>query len=179
MTKELPKEMTRDELNKSAMMIGLLMTAIGLLLVVGSNGRFGPDIAVTMFVVGIGFAGFGGVVIWKGVQFSEQYLTQKGVDIVDEVTDESLMTNNRAIVWVWIVALTTWAIMAVAYFSLSMLVYMVLDSVEGMYAFGEQELGIITLTKNVTGWFLIIMTVGIIGWALINSARREDQTYPI
>lgn len=175
-------EIEKKSLNSVSWIIGLVLVFLGMGGIMAANGQGSPDVAVSLFVVSFVVFGLGAVFTFKGGDFGALFLEKrraKALDIVDETTEETLIENRRGIVWVWVVALTTWAIMAVAYFSLSMLVYMVLDSVEDMYVFGEQEMGIITLTKNVTGWFLIIMTIGIIGWALINSARREDQTYPI
>lgn len=161
----------RKALNKSALILGCVMAILGVFLALGANLVLG-EMAVALFIIGVGFAGLGMVVLVKGGQFGEEYVLKKRTEAAD------LAGDNQGIVWVWIVALLTWAIMAIAYFSLSMVVYMVLDSVEAFYPWGAQELGVISLTRNVTAWFLIIMTVGIIGWALINSARKEDPTYP-
>lgn len=163
------KEITEEELSKSAKIIGAIAFAIGVLFMMFANGAT-ADVGLYVHLLGLGFMVLGGVVFIKGVDYGQFYLEQQR---------QKLAKDNKGIIWVWVVAITAWAIMAVAYFSLSMVVYMVLDQVEGFYTFSEQELGVITLTKNVTGWFLIIMTIGILGWALINSARRETSTYPI
>jgi len=169
------KEPTNEQLEKSASTIGLITFFLGVLFVIG-GGRVTQNASILLYCLGFGFVLLGGVVLVYGKQFGEDYVAKKS--LVEDVVEESLIQDRKGIIWVWVVAITTWAIMAVAYFSLSMVVYLVLDSVEGMYAFSEEAYGVITLTKNVTGWFLIIMTIGIIGWALINSARRETSTYP-
>jgi hypothetical protein len=140
---------------------------VGLSCVVVSNalpmpwGALGFGLGIALCVLAVIFAVY-------GVECGEKYLAKK----------RSLAEDRRGITWVWIVALLTWAIMAIAYFSLVGVVYLVLDSVEAAYSWGGSELQTLQLTRDVAAWFLIIMTVGLIGWALINSARREDQTYP-
>lgn len=166
----MTEQPNKTELNRSAKILGIVFSISGWLTMLVSHnlpayfGSFG-------FVVGLGVAILGIIILAKGAKLGEQYLERKKVLA-------SLDEDKRGIVWVWVVALSTWAIMAIAYFSLSVVVYMVLDKVEAFYPWSGDELGVLTLTRNVMGWFLIIMTIGIIGWALINSARREDGTYP-
>lgn len=162
------KEVTRKELDRSASIIGLVILAIGLASLYSSSSWTNIALNAGTFIIGLGLVAAGMVVLFSGGELGEKYLARK----------RALEADQRGIIWVWVVALTTWAIMAVAYFSLSIIVYMVLDSIEAFYPFGSEELGVLSLTRNVCAWFLIIMTIGIIGWALINSARREDQTYP-
>lgn len=173
------KEPSDEALAKSAKIIGGATFAFGVFFMLGANSVT-ADVATYVRILGLIFMGLGGLVAIKGVDYGQAFLEKKReTESLVESVVEDLVEDRRGIVWVWVVAITTWAIMAVAYFSLSMVVYLVLDSVEGFYTFSEQEMGVITLTKNVTGWFLIIMTIGILGWALINSTRRETATYPV
>lgn len=174
-------EPTDEALAKSAKIIGAVTFALGLVFLLSAN-TVTADVATYVRILGVVFMGLGGLVAIKGVDYGLAYLEKQQVkeNLVEEVVEQSIIDNKRGIVWVWVVALTTWAIMAVAYFSLSMVVYMVLDAVEGSYAgFTVQDLGVIELVKNVVAWFMVIMTIGILGWALINSTRRETATYPI
>jgi hypothetical protein len=160
-------EMEKEQLSHTAVKIGAVFSTIGVLLMLSGSIVGGGSVGViAMFIFGLCFCGFGVAFLVKGGEFGELYVAKK----------RSLTADKDGIVWVWIVALLTWAIMAIAYFSLSMVVYMVLDSVEAFYPWGSQELGVIALTRNVCAWFLVIMTVGIIGWALINSVRKVDDT---
>ena len=159
-------ESDRKALKRSAQVRGGLFAGIGAAAVFASN-----YVGVWLALIGVFLACFGIVIIAKGAEFGEMYVAKKKI--------AELKSDNEGIVWVWIVALLTWAIMAIAYFALSIVVYMVLDSVEASgYAFDDQYLANIQLTRNVTAWFLVIMTVGILGWALISSARRVDDTAP-
>lgn len=162
-------EKEKERLKSVALKIGAVFSVIGVFLMFLGVFIQSFDIAVYGLISGVGFVVIGLVFFSKGAEFGENY-------VVKQRSTSDIVKDESGIVWVWIVALLTWAIMAVAYFSLSMVVYMVLDSVEAFYPWGEQELGVISLTRNVCAWFLIIMTVGIIGWALINSVRKVDDT---
>lgn len=171
-------EPTDEQLVKSAKTIGFISFIIGVVFVFLANTAV-HQVAVVVALIGLGFIVLGIVVIGKGAEMGRAYLEKQHEGVVEDVVEQSLVEDRKGIVWVWIVAIITWAILAVAYFSLSMVVYLVLDQVETFYSLPESYLQTITLTRNVTGWFLIIMTVGVIGWALINSARRETATYPV
>lgn len=178
-------EKEKEALKQTSLKLGFLFVVIGAALFASANLPLG-EITLTLFIGGVGIIGFGLVFIVKGAEFGEDFLVKQRLK-QEQLTDEQYHANFKAdesgIIWVWIVALVTWAIMAMAYFALSMVLYMVLDSVEAFapwegHAWESQYMGVIELTRNVCAWFLIIMTVGIIGWALINSARREEPTYP-
>lgn len=163
------KEPTDEQLVKSAKMVGFVSMIIGVLFVFLANTTT-REVSLIVGALGVGLLVLGLFIVGKGAEMGRGFIEhQKG----------KLVEDRKGIIWVWIVVLVTWAIMAVAYFSLSMVVYLVLDQVESYYFLPEESLQTITLTKNVVGWFLIIMTVGLIGWGLINSARRETATYPI
>lgn len=167
-------EAERERLNMVALKIGATFGAVGVVLMVliGNFAPVGPEIQFTSFLVGAGLVIIGLIFIVKGGEFGQAY--------VEKQRAASFQEDESGIVWVWVVAIATWGIMAIAYFALSGVVYMILDQVEEMGAgWGDLYLANITLTRDVCGWFLIIMTVGIVGWALINSARREDQTFPV
>lgn len=178
----------KQKLNEAALKIGAVLALAGvvLMLVVG-NLLIGAELQFTAFLVGAGFVAIGLVFVFKGGQFGEDFVVKKRLEAYDTARQaqageaiQAFQEDERGIVWVWVVAIATWAIMAIAYFALSGVIYMTLDMVETFGAdYGADFLANITLTRDVTAWFLIIMTIGIIGWALINSARRETQTYPM
>lgn len=186
-------EEERKALNETAFKMGAAMAILGVfLMILGGNFAPDPSLQLISFISGGGFAALGVVVLMKGGQFGEEYVLKKRAEknydpVADPYYPENLRgsfeDDERGIVWVWVVAFCTWAIMAIAYFSLSLVLYMVLDNVEAWAPWAgtsweSSYLGQIALVRNVCAWFLIIMTVGLIGWALINSARKEDQTYP-
>ncbi len=130
-------------------------------------------------VIGLALIVLAALFAIKGPEYGEMFLIRQRSKL------EEFKEDKRGIVWVWVVALLTWAIMAIAYFSLSMVVYMVLDQAEAFIPWStappwaDSYLQTINLTRNVCGWFLIIMTVGIIGWALLSSARHVGDTGPV
>jgi len=56
---------------------------------------------------------------------------------------------------------------------------MLIEQIEGVYDFPAETIPAINLIKAVMGWFLILMTLGLLLWAYVNSQRREDITYPV
>lgn len=153
----------------------------------------GPDLPLICFISGAGFVVLGLVFWLKGGEFGEDFVVRTRFKQYDKArqaqADEAILVNaesfqddEKGIVWVWVVVGATWFIMAIAYFALSTVLYMVLDSVEAWAPWSgtsweSSYLSQIALVRNVCAWFLIIMTIGLVGWALINSARRETGTY--
>lgn len=172
----------RKSLKRVSKNFGVIFASLGILLM-AVYVIYGFAIS---FVFGAFFFVGGFLVAIHGPEWGEAYVVkQRQAESDRKRRDISEFVDDKTgIVWVWIVALTTWAIMAIAYFALSMVVYMILDSAEAFIPWGsapawaDQYLSVIYLTRNVMAWFLIIMTVGIIGWALINSTRRGEDTYP-
>ena len=163
-------EYDRKRLKRNARIQASLLVVMGIAAIL-TNSALGSGIGLSLIVLAIVFS-------VKGPEYGEMFLIRQRAKL------EEFKEAKKGIVWTWIVALLTWAIMAVAYFALSMVVYLVLDQVESSIpwseapAWADQYLQTITFTRDVCGWFLIIMTVGIIGWALINSARRVPDTAP-
>lgn len=179
MTDNIP---SKKALEKSAKIISVFFGAIGFVCFAIGGFTLALPWSFVAFVFGVMFLGLGVYTNINGGEYAEAYLAKKATNDPVESTKKTLKEFNKdksGIVWVWIVALLAWGIMAIAYFALSVVVYMVLDSVEAMpYAYPQAYLDNITLTRNVTGWFLVIMTIGILGWALISSVRKVDDTSP-
>lgn len=170
-------EAEKKRLRRNARIQGLALAVIGVTLA-ATLGFIGSVLCILFVIAAAVFA-------IKGPEYGEMFLIrQANLAAAAQEKAEEFKDEKRGIVWVWIVALLTWAIMAIAYFSLSMVVYIVLDQAEAFIPWGSAPawadgyMQTITLTRNVCAWFLIIMTVGIIGWALINSARRTEDTGP-
>lgn len=171
----------RNRLKKTARIQAVAMGTLGIVLVCANSlvGMVGAILGLILMIAAVVFA-------VKGPEYGEAYLARQATNQQRTVagTVEEFKDDKRGIVWVWIVAILAWGIMAIAYFSLSMVIYMVLDNAEAFIPWGsapawaDQYMQTITLTRNVTAWFLIIMTVGILGWALISSARHVGDTGP-
>lgn len=146
-------------------MYGLIFALFGLLFVFGSGYISALDLALMVFSAGVCLTVIG---LFLTVNWIRPFLPKR-----------KLRENTRGIVWVWVVALATLALMAIAWWSLGQVAFMVMDQVESQYAFPSESLATIGFVRNVLAFFLLIMTVGIIVWALVNSARREDVTYPV
>lgn len=87
--------------------------------------------------------------------------------------------DKRGIMWVWAVCLLTIVVMSMAWFTLSWPAFMIIDAVLASYNFPPTARLAITLTSNVISWFLIMMTLGLLLWAFVNSQRREETTYGV
>lgn len=96
--------------------------------------------------------------------------------LLDEV--KRFKDDKKGIMWVWAMCLLTIVVMSIAWFTLSWPAFMILDQILASYTFPPTARLAITLTTNVISWFLIMMVLGLLLWAFVNSQRREDQTYP-
>jgi len=85
--------------------------------------------------------------------------------------------DKQGIMWVWAVCLLTIVVMSMAWFTLSWPAFMIIDSILASYSFPPTARLAITLTSNVISWFLILMVLGLVLWAFVNSQRREETTY--
>ncbi len=108
----------------------------------------------------------------------------KLVEEYDKIRDNMLVKeinrfkdDKRGIMWVWAVCLLTIVVMSMAWFTLSWPAFMIIDAVLASYNFPPTARLAITLTGNVISWFLIMMVLGLLLWAFVNSQRREETTY--
>lgn len=92
---------------------------------------------------------------------------------------KELQKDKSGILWIWAVCLLTIVIMSIAWFTLSWPAFMILDAILASYTFPPTARLAITLVSNVISWFLILMTIGLLFWAFVNSGRRETETFGI
>jgi uncharacterized membrane protein len=85
--------------------------------------------------------------------------------------------DKRGVMWVWAICLLTIVVMSMAWFTLSWPAFMIIDAVLASYSFPPTARLAITLVSNVISWFLIMMVLGLLLWAFVNSQRREETTY--
>lgn len=95
------------------------------------------------------------------------------------VSEKTFRKNKRAALWIWTVCLLSITVLALAWFVLTWPTFMIIDYIESVYTFPPEAAPAITLIKNVLGWFLILMALGLLLWAYVNSQRREEITYPV
>lgn len=95
------------------------------------------------------------------------------------VSEKTFRKNKRGALWIWAVCLLSLTVLALAWFVLTWPTFMIIDYIESVYTFPPEAAPAITLVKNVLGWFLILMSLGLLLWAYVNSQRREEVTYPV
>jgi len=150
--------------NDDSMTILLLVVA-GL---VGVSGMFLPNIELAVFslALGMGLMFIGVLLAFNFIRVSEKRL-------------KKLKENKRGALWIWAVALLAIVTLAIGWFALTWPAFMLIEQIEGVYDFPAETIPAINLIKAVMGWFLILMTLGLLLWAYVNSQRREDVTYPV
>lgn len=95
------------------------------------------------------------------------------------VNEKTFRKNKSAALWIWAVCLLSIVTLALAWFVLTWPTFMIIDYIEGVYTFPPEAAPAITLVKNVMAWFLILMALGLLLWAYVNSQRKEELTYPV
>jgi hypothetical protein len=139
----------------------LILLGFGFLLV----GTVGYSFELTMLflTLGIGFC-FSGVLL-----FANWF----------RVNMKDLNKNKRGALYVWAVCLLAIVVLAMGWFTLSYPTFQIIEIIENIYSFPPEATAAIGLIKSVLGWFLILMSLGLIIWAFVASSRREDVTFPI
>ena len=105
------------------------------------------------------------------LDLQEEHQKEKGGD--------KMIRNKRGALWIWAVCLLSIVTLAVAWFTLTWPVFMFIDAIQEHYTFPAQVQPAISLIVAVMGWFLILMSLGLLLWAYVNSQRREEVTYPV
>ena len=143
----------------------LLLVVAGLLGV--SSVFFVSNVELMFFAVFLGLT-----LILVGVLFAFNVIR------VSEKQLEKLKKNRKGALWIWAVCLLSIVTLAIAWFALTWPVFMFIDAIQDHYTFPAQVQPAISLIVAVMGWFLILMTLGLLLWAYVNSQRREEVTYP-
>jgi len=86
--------------------------------------------------------------------------------------------QNRGAIWIWTVCLLAIVVLAMGWFTLTWPTFIIIETIESQFTFPPEATNAITLMKTVMGWFLILMALGLLLWAFVNSQRREEVTYP-
>ena len=161
-------------------------------IVLGIVGMFSsqfltPYTGLTVFIITFGIcATFTGITVFEMVHLT--YSVDKHMkelinfpQLRKEITQEleHFKTDKSGILWVWAVCFLTIIVMSIAWFTLSWPAFMILDAILAAYSFPPSARLAITLVSNVISWFLILMTLGLLFWAFINSGRRETETYGV
>lgn len=90
---------------------------------------------------------------------------------------KSLVKNREGIVYVWVAALLLICMYSIAWFTLVLPAFTVMDSVETAREWTGSEQQVFNLARLVLQWHPLIMIFGLTIWALVNSAKKEYQTY--
>ena len=86
--------------------------------------------------------------------------------------------NNKGAMWIWAVCILSLVVLAMGWFTLTWPTFLIIETIESQYSFPSEATNAITLMKTVLGWFLILMALGLLAWAFVNSQKREEITYP-
>ena len=87
--------------------------------------------------------------------------------------------NKSAIIWVWAVALLAVVVHSICWLVLTWPLYLTLDAIEGVYTFPAVATNTINLIRSLAALEEVVFVLGMLAWAFINSARREEVTYPM
>ena len=151
------------------MLLNLLLTLIGLFLIV-ANMLLGFDGTLLTFFIGVGLTVGGLIALLINMDTMEKLRRQY---------ERRMQHANQGALWIWAVCLLAIAVLALAWLPLSMVSYMMIDILEGIFTFPPQARTAIDLLKAVIAWFLVLMLLGLLLWAYVNSQKREDVTYPV
>jgi uncharacterized membrane protein len=87
--------------------------------------------------------------------------------------------DQSAIIWVWAVALLSIVVHSITWMVLCWPMYATLDAIELSYTFPSVATNTINLIRSLAALEETMFVLGMLLWAFINSARREDVTYPV
>jgi hypothetical protein len=86
--------------------------------------------------------------------------------------------DRSAIIWVWAVCFLTITVNSLAWLVLGWPTYLALDAIEASYTFPSVATNTIALIRYVVAAEPILVILGMLLWAYVNSGKREDATYP-
>jgi hypothetical protein len=139
----------------------------------------------------ISTAGFGWLIVWLLLMcasveiaimlilyYDYVFLKFYRVKQLYSIPRRSFKDNRSGIIWVWAVCFLSIIVYSIAWFSLGWGFNLFIDAIEASYTFESPTDVTVALLKTVVAWHPIIFVFGMILWALVNSQRREDVTYP-
>jgi len=144
----------------------LLLFIAGLIGVFGFEFMPTGELMIFTLVLGLSLIVVGLLFAFNIIRVSEKQL-------------EKLKKNRKGALWIWAVCLLSIVTLAICWFALTWPVFMFIDAIQEHYTFPAQVQPAISLIVAVMGWFLILMSLGLLLWAYVNSQRREEQTYPM
>ena len=95
-----------------------------------------------------------------------------------ETVEQTHPKAKAGIIWVWAVCIIGIMVLAIAWFSLSWPAYEIIQAITSIYSFPAKATLTIDLLRNVIAWLPIIIVLGLLLWAFVNSGRKEETTYP-
>jgi len=155
----MTEQKTKSEDN---VLMTLLLVVAGL---IGISGIFiipNMELAFLSLTMGLGLTMFGVALAFNFIRVSEKQLKR----------------DKRGALWIWAVCLLAIVTLAIGWFALTWPAFMLIDTIESVYDFPAETQPAINLIKTVMGWFLILMTLGLLSWAYVMSQRKEELTYP-
>ena len=90
--------------------------------------------------------------------------------------DTSLMPIR--ILWVWIVCLLSIVVMAFLWFVWTWPISIIMDTVETQMGLPPEATTTVAFLRLIFMILPILIALGLILWAYVNSQRKEDVTYP-
>ena len=81
--------------------------------------------------------------------------------------------DKRGAIYAWIIVLIFMFTYATVWFTAGWAAMQVVDTVESQTEFGDEATGVIDFLRNVFAWHPILVFVGLILYALVNSQRRD------
>ena len=81
--------------------------------------------------------------------------------------------DKRAVVYAWVIVLVLMFTYAVVWFTAGWAAMKFVDTAEEQFTFSDRESGIITLAKNIFAWHPVIVFIGYLLYAIVNSQRRD------
>lgn len=86
--------------------------------------------------------------------------------------------DRRGIIWVWSVCFLTITVNSLAWLVLGWPTYLALDAIEQSYTFPSVATNTITLIRYVVALEPVLVILGMLLWAYVNSGKHETPTYP-
>lgn len=150
--------------------IELAIAVIGVCLMYSSFQLGWTEMSIVIFLSGITTCGFSLVLF--GATFRVLERLRVVYDAVERFRD-----NKHGVIYIWLVCMIAIFVLGVIYFPCISAIYQIVDAITTSYNFPANQRNSMNVFLIACGWFLVIMTVGLIGWALTSSVKRQEPTY--